>query len=201
MAAVKTNLQSSRFASTVSVSFVPIECRDSHPRSKAMKGHRMTAFNEIKDEDVQEILRRPQLCQEKSHTSAVLEYFCKTCQRCICQKCTTIIHKNHELEHLDEAAEQAKSRLEETEAKVRERADVWKERIKKDQETHRKIKEQIEAARQAIQHNTQTLIQRFIQVAKQHEKEMLTQVATRFKIVKRESFEIRKRIRNFLWAS
>ena len=158
--------------------FICVECRDSHPRSKAMKGHRMTAFNEIQDEDVQEILRRPQLCQEKSHTSAVLEYFCKTCQRCICQKCTTIIHKNHELEHLDEAAEQAKSRLEGTEAKVRERADVWKERIKKDQETHSKIKEQIEDARQAIQHNTQTLIQRFIQVAKQHEKEMLTQLDT-----------------------
>ena len=158
--------------------FICAECRDSHPRYKAMKGHRMTAFNEIKDADVQEILRRPQLCQEKSHTSAVLEYFCKTCQRCICQKCTTIIHKNHDFVSLGEAAEQAKSRLEETEAKVRERADVWREQIKKDQETHRQTKEQIEAARQAIQHNTQTLIQRFIQVAKQHEKEMLTQLDT-----------------------
>ena len=154
--------------------FICAECRDSHPRYKAMKGHRMTAFNEIKEEDVQEILRRPQLCQEKSHTSAVLEYFCKTCQRCICQKCTTIIHKNHELEHLDEAAEQAKSRLEETEAKVRVHADDWKERIKKDQETHRKIKEQIEEARKAVRHTTQ----RCIQVAQRHEKEMLTQLDT-----------------------
>ena len=154
--------------------FICAECRHSHSRYKAMKGHRMTAFNEIKDEDVQEILRRPQLCQEKFHTSAVLEYFCKTCQRCICQKCGMLTHKNHDFEPLDEATEQAKSRLEETEAKIRERVDVWREQTNKDQETHRKTKEQVEEARKAIHDNTQ----RCIEVVKRHEHELFTQLDT-----------------------
>ena len=154
--------------------FICAECRDSHSRYKAMKGHRMTAFNEIKDADVQEILRRPRLCQEQFHTDTVLDYFCKTCQRCICQKCGMLTHKNHDFEPVDEATEQAKSRLEATEAKVRELVDAWRGQINKDQETHGKIKKQVEEARKAIQHNTQ----RCIELVKRHEYELFTQLDT-----------------------
>ena len=83
-------------------------------------------------------------------------------------------HKNHDFEPLDEATEQAKSRLEETEGKVRERAGVWREQINKDQETHRKTKEQLEEARKAIRANTQ----RCIELAKRLEHELLTQLDT-----------------------
>ena len=152
--------------------FICAECRDTHSRLKIMKGHRMTALSEIQDTDIQEILRRPQLCLEPHHTNEVLEYFCKPCQRCICQKCAIMTHKNHEFVHLDEAAVSAKSRLEENKQKVQDRIGACKEQLGEDQQTSKKIEEQIQAAQQAIQHNTQ----RFIELAKRHEREMLTQL-------------------------
>ena len=134
----------------------------------------MTAFDQIQDTDVQEILRRPQLCQEPYHPNEVLEYFCKSCQQCICQKCGMLGHKNHEFVHLDEAADEAKSRLEENKTNIGDRVGVCREQMNKDQQTYRKIEEEIEATERAIQHNTQ----RFIELAKEHEREMLTQLST-----------------------
>ena len=154
--------------------FICAQCRDSHSQLKITKGHRMTAFDQIQDTDVQEILRRPQLCQEPYHPNEVLEYFCKSCQQCICQKCGMLGHKNHEFVHLDEAADEAKSRLEENKTNIGDRVGVCREQMNKDQQTYRKIEEEIEATEQAIQHNTQ----RFIELAKRHEREMLTQLST-----------------------
>ena len=150
------------------------ECRELHSRLKIWKGHRLTALSAVQDADIQEILGRPQLCEEPRHTSEVLEFFCETCQRCICQKCAIITHKDHELVHLDDAADQAKLRLEESMKKVQAGVRICEARLKKDQKTYRKLEEQIAAAELSARRNTQ----RFIDLAKQHERDMMTKLAT-----------------------
>ena len=153
--------------------FICDECRELHSRIKMWKGHRMTAFSDVQDADVQQILGRPQLCEEPYHTTEILEFFCKSCQRCICQKCAIMTHKNHEFVHVDEAAHQAKLRLNESKKKVQDGVRTCKEQLTEDQKAQREFEEQIVAAEVSVQHNTQ----RFIQLAKQHEREVMTKLA------------------------
>lgn len=152
--------------------FICIECQDAHLRLKSTKGHRMTALNELQETDVQEILRRPQFCQEASHTKEVLKYFCKPCELCICQKCAMMAHKTHEFVPMEEAAGQARLRMEESIEKVQTRADVCREQMRQSQKNHRETEEQILTAQQAVQQNTK----RLIEMARQHEKDMLAKL-------------------------
>ena len=133
----------------------------------------MTAFSDVQDADVQQILGRPQLCEEPYHTTEILEIFCKSCQRCICQKCAIMTHQNHEFVHVDEAAHQAKLRLNESKKKVQDGVRTCKEQLTEDQKAQREFEEQIVAAEVSVQHNTQ----RFIQLAKQHERDVMTKLA------------------------
>ena len=73
---------------------------------------------------------------------------------------------------MEEAAGQARLRMEESIEKVQTRADVCREQMRQSQKNHRETEEQILTAQQAVQQNTK----RLIEMARQHEKDMLAKL-------------------------
>ena len=153
--------------------FICVECRELHSRLKITLGHRFAALSNFRDMDIQRILGGPQFCEEPRHNGELVKFFCETCHRCICQTCAITNHKNHEFVNLHDAAEQAKLHLEETSTALRDGVRQLEEQLFKNSEAKGKLEEDVAAAELSVRRKTQ----RFIELAKRHEREVMEQLA------------------------
>ncbi|XP_020915953.1 E3 ubiquitin-protein ligase TRIM71-like, partial [Exaiptasia diaphana] len=86
------------------------DCISHHKTMNTLKRtHQATLLSDFKQENLNSYINNQALCKEKFHDGARLEYFCKTCKKCICQKCGTTTHSIHDKISIEEAAEEAKT--------------------------------------------------------------------------------------------
>ena len=91
-------------------------CISLHNGIKANKEHRVLALKDFKDQDFENVLKRPVFCRSRGHEGKELEFFCKDCCVAICHSCVATTHDGHAKMLLEEAANerklQAKSAIE-----------------------------------------------------------------------------------------
>ena len=78
---------------------------------RANKEHRLFALKEFKDEDFENIFKRPAFCRNPGHEKKELEFFCKSCEVAICSSCVATVHDGHAKVLLTEAANESKLQI------------------------------------------------------------------------------------------
>nr|XP_058943691.1 E3 ubiquitin-protein ligase TRIM71-like [Pocillopora verrucosa] len=83
-------------------------CIIHHNGIKANKEHRVLALKDFKDQDFENVLKRPVFCRSRGHEGKELEFFCKDCCVAICHSCVATTHDGHAKMLLEEAANDRK---------------------------------------------------------------------------------------------
>ncbi|KAK3748639.1 hypothetical protein QZH41_004510 [Actinostola sp. cb2023] len=72
------------------------ECVNAHKSMKTLYDeHKAIMFSDFNKEDVNTYIKNQAHCYEKFHQQNKLEYYCQTCHKCICQKCSQTAHTTH----------------------------------------------------------------------------------------------------------
>ena len=87
------------------------DCLNGHDILKENKEHRVIALRDFKEEDFEDVVRRPAFCQEDLHERKVLNLYCKMCQVPVCQNCVTLQHSTHDVEHLELTVQAVKNNI------------------------------------------------------------------------------------------
>ena len=87
------------------------DCISSHNVIKAYKKHYVLALKDFQEEDFENILKRPEFCQQRHHEKEELKFFCKVCAVTICNTCALTDHEGHAKMALESAANERKLRV------------------------------------------------------------------------------------------
>ena len=87
------------------------DCITGHDIIRANKEHRTLALKDFRDQDIEEVLRRPAFCQKKGHEKEELKFFCKVCEVAICSACALTDHEGHAKMLLEDGANERKQRI------------------------------------------------------------------------------------------
>ena len=153
--------------------FLCKDCFDAHQRLKATRGHRNVLIENLRAQDVEELMHRPAMCAKKYHENEPLDYYCQDCSVCICHKCSIVSHNRHSLVDLQEAAEEQKMQMTQVFARVKEKLVIVESKISEQTELMNKSEEEICAAEEKVT----KVVQEIIRVAKEHETAVKTKLA------------------------
>ena len=87
------------------------DCIMGHDIIRVNKEHRTLALKDFRDQDIEEVLRRPAFCQKKGHEKEELKFFCKVCEVAICSACALTNHEGHAKRLLEDGANERKQRI------------------------------------------------------------------------------------------
>ena len=138
------------------------------------------------------ILDTSSVCREKFHENELLSSFCTQCKVCICDKCKQTRHKKHNTVSIDQAAEQHKVDIEEIVEEMKREIAVYKEQMKRTNESLRRGRQRIAAARSEVM----TSVEELMRLLQEHEKAVITSLdviegkAQREHATQREHFQI-----------
>ena len=76
------------------------------------KDHRVLALKDFRDQDYEDVLKRPVFCPKQGHTEEEMKFFCKECATAVCQTCVLLEHKSHTMNLIQEEAETQKIQME-----------------------------------------------------------------------------------------
>ena len=107
------------------------ECIGLHNRIKANKDHYSLALEEFREQDFENILKRPSFCGIPGHGKKEMEFFCKICEVAICNACALLDHEGHAKMPLEMAANERKVRLKSAIDSQKKRAEAKKSQIEK----------------------------------------------------------------------
>ena len=116
------------------------ECIGLHNRMKANKDHYALALEEFREQDFENILKRPSFCGIPGHGKKEMEFFCKICEVAICNACALLDHEGHAKMLLELAANERKLRLKSAIESQKKRAQAKKSQIEKLNEYYNKVK-------------------------------------------------------------
>ena len=105
------------------------------------------------------------VCKEKHHENEPLNYFCKQCKVCICDKCGLIRHNHHTKMDIHQAAREHKVIIEEITEEIKEGIADFQMHVGKTKESLRKSREKIATAR----YKALTSLEELMRVLKEHE--------------------------------
>ena len=118
---------------------------------RSNKDHRVLVLKDFQDKDYEDVLKRPVFCTKQRHEKEELKYFCKNCERAVCQTCVLIDHPGHALEHIEEEAErqkiEMKSMIETQERKLQAKMAA----VRKLDEDYAKLAQQCEEVKSDVQ--------------------------------------------------
>ena len=132
------------------------------------------------------------VCRGKFHENELLSSFCTQCKVCICDKCKQTRHNQHNTVSIDQAAEQHKVDIEEIVEEMKREIAVYKEQMKRIDESLRRGRQRIAAAR----NEAMTSVEELMRLLQEHEKAVLTSLdviegkAQREHAMQREHFQI-----------
>ena len=107
------------------------ECIGLHNRIKANNDHYSLALEEFREQDFENILKRPSFCGIPGHGKKEMEFFCKICEVAICNACALLDHEGHAKMPLEMAANERKVRLKSAIDSQKKRAEAKKSQIEK----------------------------------------------------------------------
>ena len=127
------------------------ECISFHNGIKANKDHYALALEEFKDQDFENILKRPLFCEIPGHEKKKMKFFCKICEVAICNACALLDHEGHAKVLLEHAANERKLRLKSAIESQKKRAQEKKSQIKKLVEYYNEVQEQAACVKRNVQ--------------------------------------------------
>ena len=138
------------------------------------------------------ILDTSSVCREKFHENELLSSFCTQCKVCICVKCKQTRHNQHNTVSIHQGAEQHKVDIEDIVEEMKREIAVYEEQMKRIDESLRRGRQRIAAAR----NEAMTSVEELMRLLQQHEKAVLTSLdviegkAQREHATQREHFQI-----------
>ena len=127
------------------------ECIGLHNRIKANKDHYALALEQFREQDFENILKRPSFCGISGHGKKEMEFFCKICEVAICNACALLDHEGHAKMPLEMAANERKLRLKSAIDSQKERAEAKKSQIEKLNEYCNEVQEQAACVKRNVQ--------------------------------------------------
>ena len=142
------------------------DCIAAHNIIRANKDHRVLAIKDFKDQDIEDVLKRPVYCQKKHHENEELKFFCKDCEVAICHTCVVTLHEGHVKVPLQDAANERKVRLESVLESQKDKALKKRKMITKLQSECSEVQEQVSCVKKSAQ-NFVDNVMRIIEAKKQ----------------------------------
>ena len=109
------------------------KCLRVHNAVKTKTRHRVLALQNFRHEDYEAFMKSASICPQTHHKRETLKLFCKQCRACTCQICARDEHSLHrdQLVDLDVAANELRTRMENSVKKSREKEQVLAEIVRK----------------------------------------------------------------------
>ena len=133
-------------------------CLMCHNTMRDKKEHRVLALKEFQNKDYEDVLKRPIFCSRQGHQKEELKYYCKKCERVLCQTCFALDHGGHVLKLIEEEAESQKLEIKCILQTQKERLDAKLNVIAQLDEDCAKVIQQSEIARRDVQRFADGLI-------------------------------------------
>ena len=127
------------------------ECIGLHNRIKAYKDHYALALEQFREQDFENILKRPSFCGIPGHEKKEMEFFCKICEVAICNACALLDHEGHAKMLLEMAANERKLRLKSAIDSQKKRAGAKKSEIEKLNEYYEVVQERAACVKRNVQ--------------------------------------------------
>ena len=134
------------------------ECIGLHNRMKANKDHYALALEDFRDQDFENILKRPEFCAMPGHEKKEIEFFCKICEVAICNACALTDHDGHGKILLEQAANERKLRVKSAIESRRKRAQTKRSKITKLDESLSEVQEQAARVKTNVKKYTDSII-------------------------------------------
>ena len=112
----------------------------------AFEGHKITPVKQFQAEDYEALLKRKSFCSQQYHEREVTRFFCLECQTCVCQICINTIHKNHNVDPLEKAADGEKVNIMAGVELMIEKRKVYNEVLRQLEETAFKLEANVTTA-------------------------------------------------------
>ena len=109
--------------------------------------HQNTLIGLLETED-REALLRPPFCSQ--HKNERLRYFCSSCEVCICPVCFAEDHRGHEFDVIEKALQEDKKHIMLKVDTIKEKANLFREEIRKLEKTSKDVEMIITIARQQV---------------------------------------------------
>ena len=122
------------------------------------KDHRVLALEDFQDKDYEDVLKRPVFCAKQRHEKEELKYFCKNCERAVCQSCVLMDHPGHALEHIEDEAERQKIEIKSMIETQRRNLQAKMNAVSKLDEDYAKIIQRCEEVKRDVQRTVDNLI-------------------------------------------
>ena len=114
-----------------------------------------------------EVLLKPPFCSQ--HKNERLRYFCSSCEACICPVCFAEDHRGHEFDVIEKAVQEDKKYIMLNVDNIKEKANLFREEIRKSQKTSEDVEMIIAIAKQEVSEAAQHVIRK----TRQQEKQLL----------------------------
>ena len=113
-----------------------------HNGIKANKDHYALTLEEFREQDFENILKRPSFCGIAGHGKKEMEFFCKICEVAICNACALLDHEGHAKMSLELAVNERKLRMKSAIESQKKRAQMKKIEIEKLNEYYKEVVQQ-----------------------------------------------------------
>ena len=133
-------------------------CISLHNGIKANKEHRVLALKDFKDQDFENVLKRPVFCRSRGHEGKELEFFCKDCCVAICHSCVATTHDGHAKMLLEEAANDRKLLAKSAIENQRKTALEYRREIARLDSDCAKIQEHVASVKKSVQQFVDSLM-------------------------------------------
>lgn len=147
-------------------------CAKVHNQMRISRGHRNVFIQDLKTQDVNELIQRPVMCAEKYHEKETLDYYCQKCKLGICHKCVILNHKQHAVVDIQQAAEEQSIHITDVVEKAKAEIVNYETQMGRQTKLFDKSIEEIDAARKSLRTTTEKLIRGL----KKHEAAMNTKL-------------------------
>ena len=114
-----------------------------------------------------EVLLKPPFCSQ--HKNERLRYFCSSCEACICPVCFAEDHRGHDFDVIEKAVQEDKKYIMLNVDNIKEKANLFREEIRKSQKTSEDVEMIIAIAKQEVSEAAQHIIRK----TRQQEKQLL----------------------------
>ena len=152
--------------------FLCSHCVNAHElfRDAAFVGHKVTPVKQFQAEDYEALLKRKAFCTEKYHEKEVTRFYCRVCHTCICQICFNMNHKTHEIELLETAADEERTKILAGVELMKQKHQTCREIIGQFEETAASLEANIATAKRQVSQSAEQMIA----VVHEREREAIT---------------------------
>ena len=165
--------------------FMCPDCYNAHQMLRAsFEGHKVTPVKEFKAEDYEALLKRQPFCKEQFHEKDITQFFCFSCNACVCYMCIATEHReSHNVALLDKAALDEKPNIMAGAEMIKEKVDELNEEILQFKETSSELEKNFANAMREVSETAKRMIEK-IQESEREALEFLeATLETRQKIV------------------